>query len=60
MQADSNTCISGTRWFFCIMNSMYSSKRWRDQLNPPTIFDEIVVWIRPNLASLRLLQKLCT
>ena len=60
MQADSNTCISGTKWFFCIMNSMYNSKKWRDHLNPSMIFEQIVVRIRPALASLGYFQDLFT
>ena len=60
MQADTNTYISGTRWFFCIINSMYKNNEWRDHLNPSTIFEQTVARICPALASLRFLQNLCT
>ena len=42
------------------MNNMYSNKMWRDHLNPSTIFEQTVVWIRPALASLGYFQDLCT
>ena len=59
MQADTNTYISGTRWFFCIINSMYRNNKWRDHLNPSMIFEQTVVRIRPALASLRFLPNWC-
>ena len=60
MQANTNTYISGTRWYFCIINSMYRNNEWRDHLNPSMIFDQTVVWIRPALALLGYFQDLCT
>ena len=60
MQADTNMYISGTRWFFIIANNMYRNKKWRDHLNPSTIFEQTVIRIRPALASLRYFQDLCT
>ena len=59
MQAHTNTYISGTRWFFCIINSMYRNNEWRDHLNPSTIFEQTVVRIHPALASLRFLLNWC-